>query len=138
MIILKKLQKSKIASVDRLHIVPYVEPERAWEVMIGCDATLSMLPRYPNGDMALPNKLFDSIKASVPILSSDNPQLKEFIESNDCGICFKADCEVDLAKSLKTLLDREFNIDPIKFKEYSWDIQFSKLMRELNYRSKNF
>ena len=117
----------------RLHFLPYVEPDRAWEVMIGCNATLSMLPRYPNGDVALPNKLFDSIKASVPILTSDNPQLKEFVDSRNCGLAFKADCEVDLFNKLQQLLVRDFHIDPSAFRKYTWDVQFRNLMNKIKY-----
>lgn len=122
------MEYAKTLSVDqRIVLHPYVEAEYAWELMVDSTACLSMLPRYPNGDIALPNKLFDSIKAQVPFFSSDNPELKKFITENKCGAVFSADDEISFTVELEKLISRPTHMKNIDFYPYSWSCGFSKI-----------
>ncbi|MCF7982511.1 MAG: hypothetical protein K9K86_11045 [Pseudomonadales bacterium] len=126
-------EKAKTLGVDgRIKLHPYVEAEYAWELMVGATACLSMLPRYPNGDIALPNKLFDAIKAQTPFFTSDNPELKEFVTKNKCGATFKADDETSFSIELKKLIVSPHLIDRVDYDNYSWDHGFSKVAQLIN------
>lgn len=127
------INHAKKLGVDkRILLHPYVEAEYAWELMVDSTACLSMLPRYPNGDIALPNKLFDAIKAKVPFFSSDNPELKKFINENKCGAVFVADDEISFAIELEKLISMPPNMDDIEFSLYSWDHGFSEIFNFIN------
>lgn len=113
---------------NRVHVQDYVDPSRSWEVMIGATASLSMLPLYPNGDVALPNKLFDGIMARTPIITSNNPQLEEFVLKHDCGMVFTANDEQSLCNAIMTLQERKVDIDPKNYLEYCWDVCYRKVL----------
>lgn len=123
------LSRAKSLGVrSRVHLIPYVEPEYAWELMCGATAVLSMLPRYANGDIALPNKLFDGLKAGVAILSSDTTEMAKFLQEQNCGVVFAADDEGDFLRALRLLLHTKLSVDAESFQSFAWDIRFQEVL----------
>ncbi|GAA3712539.1 hypothetical protein GCM10022421_19830 [Oceanisphaera sediminis] len=116
----------------RIHLHRYVSSSNAWELMVGATACLSMLPRYENGDIALPNKLFDSLKAGVPFLTSNTPELDNFVNEYHCGTSFLADDANSLTTSLKRIINSSFDIRSSKFKKFSWDYSFRCVIYSIN------
>jgi glycosyltransferase involved in cell wall biosynthesis len=51
----------------------------------------------------LPNKLFESIHAGLPILGPDSPEIIEIIRQYDCGVTYRDGDHVDLASRLNSL-----------------------------------
>jgi glycosyltransferase involved in cell wall biosynthesis len=74
----------------RLHFLPYRPPSEVAGFMR--DATIGIHPmeRYGNGDVALPNKLFDYLHAGLPVVVSDCPAMADFVTTNALGGVFRA------------------------------------------------
>ncbi len=52
-----------------------------------------------------PIKLFEFMAAGLPVVASDFPLWKEFIEGNDCGICVNPSDFIGVGKACSKLLD---------------------------------
>ena len=62
------------------------------------------LAPFPRGAMnSLPNKPYEYMSASLPIIASLDGELKEIIESHHIGMCYKAGDESGLADAILTL-----------------------------------
>ena len=55
----------------------------------------------------LPNKLFESIQAGVPFLSSDFPEFKRIIEGYHVGLTCNPENEMEIKKTLKKIFDEK-------------------------------
>lgn len=89
---------------DKLHIHEKVEPEVLIEFI--SSANISVVP-IVNACLSyyycLPNKLFEAAFAGLPIVASDLPDMKDFIDSNELGVVFDDGCEHSLANAVKKL-----------------------------------
>jgi len=91
------------------------------------DVTLSY--RY-----AMPNKLFESAHAGLPLVVSDLPELKRFVEELGCGLVVdETDPKAIAAGIQKVLDDRDAYLLSSKAKEalqtkYSWKAQVASLL----------
>ena len=56
---------------------------------------------------ALPNKLIDVSLSGLPVLSTEQPELKRFIDENGNGITFKGNSQASLEKALNELIESE-------------------------------
>jgi glycosyltransferase involved in cell wall biosynthesis len=101
------VKRSKRLGVGhRVHLAPYVAPEAVVSYMETADVSLIPLSRaVPNYEVALPNKLFQSIHAGVPVVVSDNPDMKRFVESTGIGEVFDAAAEGGMERAIEKVLD---------------------------------
>ncbi len=83
---------------------------------------------------ALPNKLFDYIKASVPVLASDLPEIKEIVNGNNIGITINNKNPEYVAEKIRFMLNSEIdrkvwqdNLKQIKGK-YCWEYEEKVLL----------
>jgi glycosyltransferase involved in cell wall biosynthesis len=91
---------------DRLHVVPYVAPEAVVGYIRSADVSVVPLSReFMNYEIALPNKLFQSIQAGVPVVVSDNPEMERFVTRHHVGEVFTSGDVVALAKAVNTILE---------------------------------
>lgn len=56
---------------------------------------------------ALPNKLIDVSLAGIPVLSTNQPELKGFIDEHKHGVTFNGDCKKALSEALDKIIERE-------------------------------
>jgi glycosyltransferase involved in cell wall biosynthesis len=96
------------------------------------------LPVYFSFLNAAPNKFFQAVAASVPVISAPHPQMKMLIERYGCGIIIDGWKKHDLLAGLEqaqALLGTAAygnmveNCRHAVKKELSWDIQFAKFAR---------
>ncbi len=64
---------------------------------------VTFLP-VPNHIEAQPNKMFEYMAASLPLIASDFPLWKEIVEGNNCGICVNPDSPEDISEAIEFLL----------------------------------
>lgn len=89
---------------------------------------------------ALPNKLIDVSLAGIPVLSTNQPELKGFIDEHKHGITFKGDSKVALSEALDKIIERE---DEFKAnarlieKKVSWSEEKKKLISLYNHLSES-
>lgn len=89
---------------ERVHVVDFVAPE-ALSRYLG-SGSLAVIPylHTGNNDIALPNKLFESIQAGLPILASDMRALARYVADTGVGSVFRAGDAADLASKVTTML----------------------------------
>jgi glycosyltransferase involved in cell wall biosynthesis len=117
---------------DRVHCVNPVKPDEVVAFLRTADIGLIPILRYPSHEMALPNKLFEYAFAGLPVVVSDMPSMKEFVDQTQIGAVFVAADAKDLAVKVRTVLDdldsyRERVADPGYQQEVSWSGQAEKL-----------
>ena len=64
---------------------------------------VTFLP-VPNHIEAQPNKMFEYMAASLPLIASDFPLWKEIVEGNNCGICVNPNNPEDISGAINYLL----------------------------------
>ena len=113
--------------VPSQHVVPYV-----------ADADVSVLPiqnvclsyRY-----CMPNKLFESVFARLPVAVSNLPDMAAFVTKWSCGEVFDQTSPLDIADTLKKIYEDKFHYvlsDDQRtslYEQYSWEAQERKLHR---------
>ncbi|MEV6266308.1 glycosyltransferase [Kribbella sp. NPDC051936] len=117
---------------DRLHCLDPVKPDEVVAFLRTADVGLIPILRYPSHEMALPNKLFEYAFAGLPVVVSDMPSMKEFVDRIRIGEVFTAADAHDLASKVRTVLGdldayRERVADPAYQQEVSWAGQATKL-----------
>lgn len=91
---------------DRVRFVPYVPPEAVVAYIESADVSVIPLSRdVPNYEVALPNKLFQSIQARVPVAVSDNPDMKKYVEATGIGEVFEGSSVGGITQAIRKILD---------------------------------
>ncbi len=128
---LAKTVADACALCSRLHYLPAVPPDQVLDYAAGADIGVSLIQdtclsyRY-----CLPNKLFESVIAGLPVLVSDLPDQRRFVEEYRAGWV----CEPDIPSIIATLC----NIDRVNWqamrvglvertRELGWHLEAAKL-----------
>jgi glycosyltransferase involved in cell wall biosynthesis len=90
----------------------------------------------PNHVDAQPNKMFEYMSASVPVIASDFSLWREIIEGNECGLCVDPLDPQAIASAIDTLAqnpDRARRMGQngqcAVHERYNWDIEEQKLLQ---------
>ena len=122
---------------DRVILTGRVESEDLLRFSATFDiGTALFQPLNPNQIARVPNKLFDYMAMSVPMIVSDFPNMRKVVVKDaDCGIAVSP---MDINVITKSILFFSENPEEVKkmgengrakFEElYSWDVQKNKLM----------
>lgn len=126
----KLLEKVKKEFPGRIFFKPYVKAHKVSSYIRSSFACVHTINSYPNSELALPNKLFESLHANVPFVCPPLKGMKEFVTKYKNGIV----AGENTAKSLAlAVLEVEKNIDNISFDDavktnYSWENVESELV----------
>jgi glycosyltransferase involved in cell wall biosynthesis len=100
---------------------------------------LVTLLNTPNSYNSYPTKLFEYMAARIPIIASNFPNFKSFIEEAKCGICVDPDDIHEISQAIIYLLDNEEeakkmgeNGSLLIEKKYNWDSEYLKLISFYN------
>ncbi|WP_170481093.1 glycosyltransferase family 4 protein [Ruegeria arenilitoris] len=123
---------AKNLGVDsRLHMHDYVPVDQIARFLRTADLGCHPIRRYPNSEVALPNKLFDYLHADLPVVVSDVETMSQFVRRHNVGEVFTSGDAVDLAEKCKCVLrDNTSYRESITadFKaEFSWEAQHKKI-----------
>jgi glycosyltransferase involved in cell wall biosynthesis len=126
-----KCLASEIAD-NRIHFKPYVPNHKVSSYIRTSHASVHPIESYPNSELALPNKIFESLHANVPFICSPLEAMAKFTKTYKTGIVADDGTVDSLVKSVLSIesdASNEFNFD-IKTKEkYSWEY-FEKVIIE--------
>lgn len=93
----------------------------------------------PNHIQSQPNKLFEYMSSSLPVIASNFPLWVEIIEKNNCGICVDPKDSNEILLAINKIFDnqskaREFseNGRMAIIKKYNWGIEEKKLVKFYN------
>ena len=91
---------------DRVHLVGAVAPDEVSRALADGDvAVVHVRPVCLSYRFALPNKLFESIRAGLPIAAADLPDMREVVEQLGVGEVFRGTSAEDLAAALTAILE---------------------------------
>src|SRR5699024_8144572 len=83
---------------DRVHLIGAVGPDEVSRSLADGDvAVVHVRPICLSYRYALPNKLFESIRAGLPIAAADLPDMGEIVSSLGVGEVFQGSSPQDLA-----------------------------------------
>lgn len=121
---------------DRLHVLPLVPPEDV--IPYAASATVGVstaIPTSLNNSYSLPNKLFQSMAAGLPVVASDFPQVREIVSNNEAGITVDMTDPAKIAAALcEVLADPERarrmgeNARQALEREWNWDVAGATLV----------
>ncbi|MHC4861817.1 MAG: glycosyltransferase family 4 protein, partial [Planctomycetota bacterium] len=91
---------------DRVTFLPPVPQEELirWTV----EATAALVPMRPvnlNNEMSLPNKLFESLMAGVPVVASGTSEIRRVLEEFPAGVLYDPGSLEDLERAIREVLD---------------------------------
>jgi len=118
---------------DRVHLVEPVQPDQIISSLSSADLGIHpMIGGLPNHEMALPNKLFDYLRAGLPVVTSDLQELGQFVRTWGIGEVFDPDDPASIAAAIKrALANREALAAATQNQEllhsYSWECQEENL-----------
>jgi glycosyltransferase involved in cell wall biosynthesis len=86
------LQECANRHPDRVHVLPPVRPHDLLEWVAGADVSFVGQPPWTlNHRMNLPNKLFESIMAGVPVIVSEGNEQCRLVTAEAIGVCAPID-----------------------------------------------
>ncbi|UQN30050.1 glycosyltransferase [Brachybacterium kimchii] len=100
------LASARTAGVaDRVHLVGAVAPAEVSAALADGDvAVVHVQPVCLSYRFALPNKLFESIRAGLPIAAADLPDMRAVVEELGVGEVFEGSDPAELAAALQRIL----------------------------------
>ena len=133
-----KERSMKAGIGDRVHFAPFVEPEAVVSYISSADLSLIPLSRkFENYEIALPNKLFQSIHAGVPVVVSNNPDMAQFVTKSGVGEVFTGGDSPSMAKAINKVINNAQLYDKAirderLLLETSWEHQAGLLLETYN------
>jgi glycosyltransferase involved in cell wall biosynthesis len=94
----------ELAVSERVYVVPMVPPESVVPFIREADVGVYPLTRYPGGDIALPNKLFEYLHAGLPMVVSDSPTMADFVLQHGLGEVAPVDDATAWAQAIERAL----------------------------------
>lgn len=124
------VDRAAAARPDRVHVLPAVSPDELLEWTASADVSfVGQPPRTLNQRMNLPNKLFESLMAGVPVVVSKGNEQCRLVTAEKVGRCVDIDSPRAIAETLAALLqsppyERErlrAHCRRVALTKYTWD-----------------
>lgn len=120
---------------ERVHFLPPVPHHAVTETIKSADIGIMFtLPTCLNHLYCLPNKLFESAMAGLPIVGPDLPEIERFVKEEKIGIIAKAGDTVALSEAIAKMAGNplKYRPSPERLNElqekWSWPAQEKKLI----------
>jgi glycosyltransferase involved in cell wall biosynthesis len=124
------LEGEAVARADRMRVIPAVPVRELMEWTAGADVSfVGQPPRTLNHRMNLPNKLFESIMAGVPVIVSEGNEQCRLVTAEGIGECVDVDHPSTIARALERSLSRSprercairSHCRTVALERYSWE-----------------
>ncbi|HYO20169.1 MAG TPA: glycosyltransferase family 4 protein [Dermatophilaceae bacterium] len=127
------VQATALGVADRLHLLEPVRPDEVSAFVASADVGLLPLRHFGSHEMALANKLFEYLYATIPVLVSDCRAQADFVRSHGVGAVHIADDASSFATELRGLLARRAEVvkviasSPDLLEPFAWERQEATL-----------
>jgi glycosyltransferase involved in cell wall biosynthesis len=117
----------------------FVNREEAKQIMAESKAGIVTFLPLPNHINAQPNKMFEYMSASLPVICSDFPLWNSIVEKNDCGKCINPNSISELTDCINQFLKDDSlaqlgqNARAKVISSYSWGVEEKKLVKIYNF-----
>lgn len=122
----------EVGVMERVHFVGRVDSSSVANTMAGADVSVVFtVPVCRSYLWSLPNKLFESIHAGVPVVASDIPDVADLVERHGLGVTTPIDDVHRLARAIRSAIDGkdEYRRNAIAAKEFlNWEIESQTLL----------
>jgi glycosyltransferase involved in cell wall biosynthesis len=112
---------------DRLHLLPYVEPDAVSPYLRTADLGVSPLWRNLNHDLTLPTKLFEFAQARLPIVTSDVTASAGLVSQYGIGTVFRAEDQDEYVRAVRDALEAQEQLraayTEVLLENWSWEKQ---------------
>jgi len=90
---------------DCVRFIGWVDHKSLGHLMSGTD--VGIVPHYvcSHWDNTIPNKLFDYMRAGIPVLTSDAKPAERIVNESESGLVYVNDSADDLAKKMELMFD---------------------------------
>jgi glycosyltransferase involved in cell wall biosynthesis len=96
----------------RVELPPAVAPHEVVAAIAPATAGLALIqPSCRSYALSLPNKLFEYLAAGVPILASDVPTIRSFVERHGIGLIVPPDDPEEIARAMLEIVEPERNAE---------------------------
>lgn len=126
---------ARAGTADRLHVLPPVPPHVLLPYIASADVSVAPIQNVClSYYYCLPNKLIESTIAGLPIVVSDFPEMRRYVELGRCGVTMDPEDPADIARAVREAYDRraELRLDPARRAlieaQYGWETQRQKLV----------
>jgi len=121
------------SSVKFIPWVPYQEKERlSSQASMG---VITYLP-YSNNTSCLPNKLFDYMLVSLPVIASNFPLYREVVEPSRCGLIVDPAKSEEIARAMEHLIEHPQEAKQMGengrravLEQYNWEKESQKFLQ---------
>jgi len=115
---------------DRVHVTGYVEVEQLPHFLSTATFGFHTMPKYGNGDVALPNKLFEYIQSGLPVAVSNAKRMRKFVKEHNCGVIFNVDKPTSITRNVRNLLANISSYKPSEEmrSKFSWENEEKQIL----------
>ena len=114
----------------------YINREKMREILLSSNAGLVLFKPELNHINAQPNKLFEYMSSSIPVIGSDFQLWREIVQRNNCGILVNPENPKEIAKAIKYILDNKEEAKKMGQngrkaveEKFNWEIEENKLLK---------
>ena len=108
--ILEKKIRDAARRLSNVFFQPFVKPEEITFYTSSADCGICFTEDIClNSHYCLPNKLFEYMMAEIPIICSDLPEMKNFVETTGTGYTVNSTSPDDLLRVMKLVMDSDKN-----------------------------
>ena len=121
-----------LGNVRLIEALPYEQL-----IPIMCEGYVGVVPYlpYPNHLVTLPNKLFEYMASSIPVVVSDFPLYREIVTEADCGLLVDPTRPEAIAEAINYLLNNPNQAEKMGqngrrafLNKYNWESESKKLL----------
>jgi glycosyltransferase involved in cell wall biosynthesis len=120
---------------DPVDFVGWVDRARMREIFADARAGLVLYQPTPNIMECEPNKFFEVLSAGLPLIASDLPHWRAFIDKHECGVVVAPDDAFAVARAIQAMVDDPETAErmgrrgrALVVQEYNWEMERRKLL----------
>ena len=130
----KKL-RLKINRSHNVELTTWLPQWKVFELLSEADMGAVLYQPVPNHIDSQPNKLFECMMFSLPVVASDFPLWKEIVEGNECGLNVDPEDPAKIAQAIEYIIEnpniaRRMGENGRKaiLEKYNWEMEAGKLL----------